>query len=497
MSGPHSLPSWRRVAGALLLGLSLVVSAPASSLDPLFAEAAGRRATLARALRAPAFRGVETRDGARQTLTDSLNEELTRAARRAAKVLRRHPGTPSVDVVLVGGGIHAGIVAAAVSRQAPGLKVVTIESGPRLGRVFSQSGPLFRINSPELGSMSANILPGAPLQLADLTSARFANADTLGSVVVMNHYASGAVPLLKEKVVEVRPSAGGAVVRTSSGLELKARAVVLATGLGQPNLPCGDPATQQLVHGEAWKPVGLEQAPSLEFFDAALRRAAAVVRAGGDPLAPYRGKSLAVVGAGDAGNVWVELLAGAAPRSAYGTGEVGVDGPIHWVRQQATDHASFVARTKKRYHKPFEALWAAGRFQPHPERLGTVARAGDRYRVRLEGGGSLVVDHVLFCTGYRSIVPQLVQPFGVGSEFQPYRGPAEGIGPSTALAKRLQTSRGPAPVWVIGAGAAPLATDDELDRSLTHNAVSINVLAPRSAGFAVRLVDFLGRPGRR
>lgn len=484
---------------ATLVAAGHAFAAATPSLSPHFATARARRAPLLKALATVREAPAAERDEHRERVAAQLRRQLERASKAARKSLvamRRAGRTPEADVVVIGGGVHGAVFAASLAEASPHMKVLTVEAGPTLGRVFAQAGPIFRINSPEKADKSTNVLPGAPVALRDLSSATFASADILGDVLLFTHGVSGAVPVLREKVTAITRAPGGADVALACGVTVRARAVVLATGLGKPRLPFRDEATRKLIAAEASRPARLGQAPDIEPFDSAMHRAAAAIRDGACPLRPYVGRRLGVVGAGDGGNVWVEFLLGHAPKPAYRTASVHrVQSQIVWAGQRSDDHAAFVAANKPRYHKVFEAIYASGQLVNVPEYLQSIRKVpGDQFVMRFASGREETVDKIVLCTGYANLATKLAAGLGDDVRFEPIEGRASTVEGPTLVARQALTSEGRAhPVYLVGAGAAPLASADELAASDTMNAVSINVLAPRTEGLARKLAAQLAR----
>lgn len=498
--------SLRRSSSFLALGLvlstSLLLSSASASeavslrLTQLHRRARSQAKALLGKIEALKATSPTDRDDPRAALVQEARawtQGFTREVQETLRQAEKEKFQPDFDLVVVGGGVHSGILTRRLAGLSPEAKIAVVEAGPKLGRVFAQAGAVFRINSPETEKGSTNVLPGAPIQLREMTSQKFAKAELLGEAVYLCHATSFALPVLKTKALSMQEVSGGVQVRLSQGGAVRARAVVLATGLGVPRLPSKDPGTLKLIREYQGQKIGLGDAPDLEFFDGALRRAAAASEHGVQPLTAYKGKRVAVVGAGDGANVWVEFLLGKAPGFCYaGDPSPRIGSELLWINQKAETHADFVARNKPRYHKTFESLYAEGSFQAVPHRLGAIRKASDpsqgKFELEMADGSTQVADKVILCTGYKNLAPWLAQGLDPQAQFEPFS--STDPGPSTLVARQYRGQKS-YPVYLIGAGAAPLATEQELKESATMNSVSINVLAPRSYRFAKSLEAIL------
>lgn len=504
----------RRGLSAALLALSLlaslsrpVLAAPeaARGLPEVHSGAPLRRPWLANQLQGLLRISGPAKDDMRRTLAAELQKRIkaqsddTRTALRA----RSQASVKTIyDVVVVGAGIHSAIFNATVTKSYPEARVLTIEASDTLVKVFNGCGPMFRINSPELGTATANLISDAPVQLAQLTDAKFATAEMLGHVALFALYNSSTGFLLDTRVEAIEPAGDTYALRLGDGLLVHARHVVVATGLGAPDLKTDDRATYQIVKDETSAACTIgETVPDIQFFDDAVHKAKLTLDLGLSPLEAYSGKRVMVVGAGDAGNVWVEFLLGKAPAEVYSRQKKSADpAKTIWLGQKSLDIDDFKKANKPRYHEPLKDLYADDRIEMTPAKLATIRYAAGedakkgRFAVTASSGDrteTFFADKLILATGYKNLAPQLVSRCGAEPQLVPFKGSAEGIGESTALALQVRTSAGPQRVWIIGPAAAPLASDDELKATITKNHHSINVLGPRSAGLASHVVNIL------
>jgi hypothetical protein len=446
------------------------------------------------------------KDDMRRTLAAEIQKRITTQSNenRAKLNARSKANLRTIyDIVVVGAGIHSAIFNATIARNYPEARVLTIEASDTLVKVFNGCGPMFRINSPELGTATANLIASSPVQLAQLTDAKFATAEMLGQVAMFALFNSTSGFLLEARVDKIERSGDMYTVRMQDGLTVVARHVVVATGLGQPDLKTDDKATYALVKDETSKACTLgETVPDIQFFDDAVQKAKLTLDMGLSPLAAYAGKRVMVVGAGDAGNVWVEFLLGKAPAEVYAKQKTPLEAAkTIWLGQKSKTIDEFKAANKPRYHEPLKDLYADTRIEMTAAKLSTIRYAAGedakkgKFAVSAVNGDKTeahFVDQIIIATGYKNLAPMLVAHCGPSPQLQPIKGPANGIGESTALALQVKTSDSVLQkVYVIGPAAAPLAADDELKATITKNHHSINVLGPRSEGLANLIIKAL------
>lgn len=440
---------------------------------------------------------LESDPGDRESMCTSLTRIIlqhlgTESTELRARLQEGGSGWSEVDVLVVGGGVHAAIFNGVYTGLAPGARVLTVEPEESLAKVFLGPGPMGRINSPEGARGSANLIPGAPLQLSDLSRDEYPTYETLGHVLLYAHYASRSRFLLGEGVARLEPDPAGYRATLTSGLELRARQVVVAIGLGLPTARTTDAATLRLIEEEISRPRIPGQVSGIQYFEDAVHLGKKTLDAGLMPLAPYSGKRVAVVGTGDGGNIFMEFLLGRAPDPAYAGAPVRVlPARIFWVGQDAPDLAGYRAATRERYHASMRDLYQREDIERVPPHLETIERDGTE-GFRLTAGTGIerrshVVDLVVLATGYANATRDLLTGLGRSLTLGPVHWTIPGTPGETRVAQRAIVGGMSQEVYVVGPAAGPLASPEELERSITRNPVSINVLAPRTEALARRL----------
>lgn len=291
-----------------MLDMTTLVEATASDYSPaVMSTLRKRRSDFASAMQMQLM-AIAVNPQARGMLEDTLD----RAWRRQVKAAL--PGPEGVPEIIIGGGLHAAIYAAA--RAAKGyVKPLVLERSDRVGGIFAISRtPSFMLNSRNrpgeyagLPSENAalNVVPGAPVQVAHMSSGEFStNADL--AFVIRTTLAMYADVRTNADVQSFQVGTGGISryrfkVILQDGRETYTDRVLDARGLGEP----------------------IRQVPPSERVRTLTEHLATM-----DQPFPLRGiKRVAVVGGGDSARVAAESLLGVGP-----TGHMSVPA-LDWVEQ--------------------------------------------------------------------------------------------------------------------------------------------------------------------
>lgn len=246
--------------------------------------------------------------------------------------------TRDADEVIIGGGFHAATYAAV--RVKEGSKRPLVIEKRRVGGAFGMSQkPSFYLNSRNRpGRLSIpgqpgaiNVLPGAPIQPADLSSDEYQRNTDLAFCIRVT-LAMNAKMLLAE-VESVSVATGGAdrkyEIALSNGDVVRTDRIIIATGLGKP--------------GKAT--VDLENRDNILTVDEFMARI-------GDTDFPLRGiRSVGVIGAGDGGKIAVEALVGQGPSSGWSNATLDYVERIDWygAADQASSRERWVECNRSRY----------------------------------------------------------------------------------------------------------------------------------------------------
>ena len=363
--------------------------------------------------------------------------------------------------VIIGGGLHAAVYAAARAAQGY-VPPVVLEREARPGGTFGMvAAPVFWLNSgnrPGLGGTpgrdeALNYLPGAPVQPADISLSEYQDNADLGFIVRVT-LAMHASVYRSCAVTSVSESGGGTVqVQVNGGEDggttIYASRVIDARGLGDPAVM--STASDRIV----------------TFTD--------LMRRYEQPF-PLDGMTrVAVIGGGDSGKCAVEALLGIGPSRGMTVASLDYVPQIDW-------YAPGLPGTCEDWRNTIRGRYARlGTYLPRYDDDGGVVTTARRLEIITRRGtvlpsvGSVLVNgrpysHAVTCTGYG--LPEMGDSRGEELEGQIGRKSRYGelyrIGPACGLG------------W----------SDDESRLGYTgldENRVAIFRLAPRTAALAAML----------
>jgi hypothetical protein len=351
------------------------------------------------------FRSDETMVLAGTAMYGPSREYLVTRLDEVAHQHRSPPFGPAGEVI-IGAGLHAGIIAAARVRAGYPKPIVLEDSAYAGGNFAMTNRPAFYLNSsnvpgligtPEYGE-ALNYLPGAPIQPSEFGFSDFqVNSDVGLAVKLM--LARYARVFTSSRVVDVTPGSNGIAVSTAAGT-LTAQRVYDARGLGD-EIALATPNGRNLMT-----------------FRQFMRHA--------DTPFPFRGmRRAAVIGGGAGGKVTVEALLGIGPMSAMETASLDFIQRVDWYGTGIPEYGSdWRLQSQRRYAR-------IGTYLPErpdsPDYEPTRAVGNTRLTV-IPGHGTPVVstdnvlvnsqsyDTVIMTVGYRR--PDLGPPSGEFSVFK-------------------------------------------------------------------------------
>ncbi|MEM7589186.1 MAG: hypothetical protein AAF320_03370 [Myxococcota bacterium] len=448
------------------------------------------------------------------------------------------------DVLVIGAGAHAAVFlrvfdqAGEYKRKA---RVLTIESKSVLAEHFFSSDYL--LNSPvPLTSLSAAPVPlGAcvkrkftPVLTVEPKSVLHEDAtasESLGSTIkekltlfplaqdtwaqiVMSHFLSPSSFAMGKQVQRIHRVKDGYEVEIEGMQSVTAKTVVVATGLGGANTLLASAAQQDWLQQQQQAALHCESPaclPRVMAFDDFLRLNRRFKAGGHNILNDFHHKRVALIGAGDASNVVVEFLYGAAPRSAYEhTHPTKHPEQLIWFGQQYTTYPQFFEYAKPRYRIAFfENLIQHKRvyngsdeamdvdFVATPNKVVQVAQEGQGGVQLTDSEGTVhTVDFAIVATGYTNQLLQVLdgvmdkESKGASPPFQALAGPT-----GSPMAYQLINRGRQESIYLIGTAALSLelgfVTKTDLDTSATQNAASFNILNPKTVAFARYLARLL------
>lgn len=428
------------------------------------------------------------------------------------------------DIIMIGAGIHSSIFNLNYRKKNPHAKIISIDSSKVLAEQFLSSD--FLINSPEINgtntidpitglpaaTKSSNIFPNAPVQLADLGTAsdKFYVSEKLWQVFIFNQFISNSDILLDSNVSKIQYDKDTKVFKVyleNIGF-VTAKKVIISNGLGTPKFEnFKDPNFRDEQIQLAKECADKNCLPQVMTFDDALRINHIWKKNGKNILNKFiHANDIAVIGSGDAANVFVEFLYKKAPNSAYQNLNTGYTIPnsnqVHWFAQKNQTGNEYITdpNVKARY-KDFRRqfyldIFDQTQYNLKPNKNHATSFEYDKttklVKIVDSSGSMTQAKYVIFSTGYTNSVGELISPI-LGKNIAPteLKNNFDNIEENnTAIARKLKISNTEnIELYVIGtaAGTSPewsLANKNDLDNSMTKNSASINVLAPKTAKFA-------------
>ncbi len=453
------------------------------------------------------------------------------------KDLIRADAAPVWDTVFVGAGVHTAAAASALGQADRAHSMLVIEAGELVSANFASIGQTIAINSSNRQETGEGVQPfgrgnnnpsEGPVGVPDLSGDKWPAADTLSDVATVSLHTSGADVITRSKVSRVTERGAGDAwparykIETSDGLTVYAASVVVGSGLGKPVIKVKRGA--KLIASETGK-VDLrrpDDVPGILFYNQAM----ALANQSAAPRDPYRappggGRAprIAVIGGGDSGKTFLELMYGLAPSGAYdGPGKLdraqrGEVGALDWVvgPNGPTDCKTFLDGVRARYARISPSI-KSGKAQLLNRNFVGVEKKGDKFRVLYSDGTSRIYDKVIIATGFESEAPEVLAsllPAGYDTSVPFARSNAVekvntqvggGLRKPRSVAKRVIGQD----VYFIG----PAAGDDLVDRNeilvktdrskkgaapapqiaISENLASIKFLVPYSAALARNVI---------
>lgn len=432
--------------------------------------------------------------------------------------LIRQSGTAAVwDTVFIGAGVHTSAAASALGQHDPSHSMLVVESGDVVSSNFASLGESIALNSANRAETGTGIHlrptgndnpTVGPIGVPDLSGDHWPAADTLSDAAAVSLHTSGADVLMGSRVARVRERGAGDAwparyrIETVDGLAVYAASVVLGSGLGRPSIRVttgADLIARETAKVDLKRP---DDVPGILYYGQAM----ALASQSAAPRDPYRAARprgpkprIAVIGGGDSGKTFVELLHGLAPSAAYdGAGRLdraqrGPVGDVDFVVGPGgpKDYQTFIADNHGRYARIAPSI-QAGRTNLVTSRFAGVKRAGKRFRVYYDDGSSRLYDKVVIATGFENEAPDIlapVLPAGLDTTVPFTRSSALTVVEQEVVEDAVPVRRGVAKqvtgqdVYLIG----PTAGDDLIPASqISHPRMraSIRSLGPYSAALA-------------
>lgn len=355
----------------------------------------------------PLVVAVSKKDEWRDLLETSIVAEQRRRSVLLQQRIFGNSREPIVyDTVIVGAGPHAAALAQRFTDLEPDRSVLVVESLSRPGGTFADVGPAFALNStnrqdtgqqaivgrgqgpsgtPGVGNLNAvEDLIGIP----DFAGERWPVAGDLGYVTTVSLEYSSAQLLLNTRVTAIgKSSTPGAPVyvdldtrlpggTSSAGLgstkRVEAQQIIVATGIGKATffLESNQPSRQlrERLRNDYLSQVTSEKArgtrsqteetkvPPVQSFGEFMSRINWDLRNGRNPMVPYAGKRILVVGSGDSGKVALEWLTRLGPGESYGGAQVGDPARVVWSGVDFLTCSEYIKQSRARYARLAQPL---------------------------------------------------------------------------------------------------------------------------------------------
>ncbi|HEU5055831.1 MAG TPA: hypothetical protein VFU21_04880 [Kofleriaceae bacterium] len=369
----------------------------------------------------------------RRAVVRTILRDINGRSEKVKDLIRSDPA-PVWDTVFIGAGVHTAAAAAALGESDPAHRSLVIEAGELVSANFASLGETIAINSSNRQETGEGVQPfgrgnnnpnEGPIGVPDLSGDKWPAADTLSDVATVSLHTSGADVVTRSAVSRVSERGAGDAwparykIETADGLTVYAASVVVGTGLGKPTIKVRRGA--RLIESETAK-VDLrrpDDVPGIMYYSQAM----ALANQSAVPRDPYRAQPggrtprIAVIGGGDSGRTFLELMYGLAPSNAYdGPGkrdraQRGEVGALDWVvgPDGPTDCKSFLDRVRARYARISPSI-KSGRAQLVNRTFVGVEKRGDRFRVLYSDGSSRTYDKVIIATGFESQAPAVLAP---------------------------------------------------------------------------------------
>ncbi|NRA47064.1 MAG: NAD(P)-binding domain-containing protein [Oligoflexales bacterium] len=421
------------------------------------------------------------------------------------------------DAIIVGAGIHAATCLHALRKKTPHVKVLIVEKTTTISSTFANYGDSLVLNSPTYVNvgLDSNVIPGHFIQASDfdeLVEKPFPTAKHLFELAVMVLFHSDADIAFDFNVEDVH-KIGSCYFLESKKRVFTAKSLVIANGMGGPREHSflKDRPSDKLISGDDFI---IKSRTEHGFLDS------------------FKGKDLAIIGAGDTANCVLEyILPTIYPNMRYGFHREYPTLPrsVYWIGQNSPDIKSFFFKNKRRYchsgglieffwegDMPFDLpvdQWKQFRklIKIVPDKLISIAHKPKKVEITSHAS-VLAVDLVIDCTGrYNQLSSSLLK-----DEYEFVEGDIvfyggcwnEGLERFASFTRTLKSRRLACKlkgekIFFLGSSCplGELIDDDEAkngssqyqeDRiSLTNSKWSLEHTLPRTAAFSERFEELL------
>ena len=365
-------------------------------------------------------------------------------------------------------------------------KSMVIEKTNTVASVFANKD--FFINTSETNNLTMHGFPDGVGSLANFTSQKFAHSNQLATYIQNQQYGSNVPVLLGTTVIDVKiivKEVNGkreeyTQIKTSEGITIIAKNLVIATGLGKVSTRVSDPeyvkAFEASLKDHSERPSELQEIMSTDTFLEAIKAASTEDKKIKMP------KRIIIFGNGDGSRISVE---GLRAKNI----ELPENFEIIWVGNPAETAEQYVESRKggPRYIPLIVPFYQQGRVKPVSGHAKSWTRNKDgSMQVTVVDGENLKSiqgDIILDGTGYEPIVPGMLNNISPGAKLVDIKGPIEELNlTETALMRQVQMPDGHTPsIYAAGPAAGTLPSAQDLAHSPSSGAVSIFNNATRTS----------------
>ncbi|WP_231839178.1 hypothetical protein AB1A81_13035 [Bdellovibrio bacteriovorus] len=420
-------------------------------------------------------------------VSEFLMQEMTRQSTALKKEFKGK--TIELDVLCLGAGPQC--AAASLVLGKTNLKSLVVEKTDLVAKTFAEKD--FYINSIEAHRLSMHDFPGGVGSLSHLTSQTYAHSTQLATHIQSQQYVSKVPVMLETTVVAAnKVLVDGKVmieVVTDQGVTLRAKNVILGTGLGEVGTKVKDTSYQtafaeyQKLHQA--EPAVLRPIMSTDAFLVSLRESRL------QKQGVHMPRDLIIIGNGDGSRIAIEGLLNPHVKTQE-------DFKIHWIGNTFRTAEEYIQSQNgwDRYVDMIVPQYQKNRVSGLPGHVEKVELLKNgRYLVTVRDAKNNIVsqaegDMIIDSTGYTNLNGQLLSNVVKSPELVDVLGPLKELSLSeTVLARQYADAGGEKlPIYAVGSAAGMLAKDTELAGSPNKNPVAIFNTVARTSQFISQLI---------
>ncbi len=415
-----------------------------------------------------------------QRISEFLMKSFREESLKLKQQLKADDSKFVYDMICIGSGVQCAAASLVASQN--NLKALVIEKSHLVARNFAEKD--FKINSAENRTFSMHVVPGSVLQLAELTSQKYASSLQLATKIQADQYVSNIPVLLDTEVRSLVPYEGNVILTMTDGSSLKSRKVIIGTGLGKVStkVPFSEYKNQFILTHQAHQNQSNQIFPimSTDSFLVSLKNIKA------QNLGVHLPRDIVIIGNGDGARIALEGLSEIA---------LNPETRIFWVGNHfktADEYIQSVAGWD-RYIQKIIPHYEAGRLTGVDGRVEEIKSLDvNRYQIKIKNSQtgmtqSLIGDMIIDSTGYENVAQSLLP---VGARRLDVIGNLAAQTAETVLGRQYEFNHLRVPIYEVGAAGGSLATETELSLLRNKNAISIYNTVPRTVALISKIFGF-------